>query len=484
MFGENVAQAMQFAQSGAADAAIVALSLALAPNVEGPDGVFEIPSATYPRMDQGGVILRWAADPDAARALRGFLLSADGRAILERSGFRPAGSGSRGLDRALGERSAGGRDHAGAAGDWDSHRVLAASSRRGAGSSWSRRSSRCRSCCRRPSSASTCWWRSARAARSAARTRGWPAHGLPFTFEGLLIASVLYSLPFAVQPFARRVRGGRSPAARGVVVASACRGSRRSGGVVLPLSVRGLVTGIVLSFAHTLGEFGVVLMVGGNLPGVTRTVSISIYDAVQALDYAAASRTSLLLLIVSFVILVVHLFAAADGMDQAAALAPGPEGSVLQMDVEQRFASGFSVCASLDVRLRPGSMLVLFGPSGAGKTTILRQIAGLERPDAGTIRFGDEVWCDIAGQQWRPPQERRVGVVFQEPTLFPHLTVRDNIRYGVRPGQIGISDCEQIRRQIRSAEEIARCWGSRISKIATRGRCRAGKRSGSRWRAR
>ena len=74
--------------------------------------------------------------------------------------------------------------------------------------------------------------------------------------------------------------------------------------VVIPLSLRGLVTGIVLSFAHTLGEFGVVLMVGGNLPGVTRTVSISIYDSVQSLDYAAASRTSLLLLIVPFAILV------------------------------------------------------------------------------------------------------------------------------------------------------------------------------------
>src|SRR5207244_7196018 len=73
--------------------------------------------------------------------------------------------------------------------------------------------------------------------------------------------------------------------------------------IVLPLSVRGLVTGVVLSFAHTLGEFGVVLMVGGNLPGVTRTVSISIYDAVQSLDYGAASRTSLFLLIVSFLLL-------------------------------------------------------------------------------------------------------------------------------------------------------------------------------------
>ena len=87
VLGENVAQTMQFAQSGAADAAIVARSLTFAPDIKGTGRVFDIPPATYPRMDQGGVIMRWAADPEAARALRGFLLSADGRAILERSGF-------------------------------------------------------------------------------------------------------------------------------------------------------------------------------------------------------------------------------------------------------------------------------------------------------------------------------------------------------------------------------------------------------------
>ena len=127
-------------------------------------------------------------------------------------------------------------------------------------------------------------------------------HGLPFTFEGLLIASVLYSMPFAVQPFAAEF----ASVDRRLLEASWSLGVSRLDTfrrIVIPLSVRGLVTGIVLSFAHTLGEFGVVLMVGGNLPGVTRTVSISIYDSVQSLDYAAASKTSLLLLIVSFVIL-------------------------------------------------------------------------------------------------------------------------------------------------------------------------------------
>ncbi len=127
---------------------------------------------------------------------------------------------------------------------------------------------------------------------------------LPFSFQGLLIASVIYSLPFAVQPFSA---GLKSVDPR-LIEASWCLGESRAATfvrVILPLSVPGLLTGMILSFAHTLGEFGVVLMVGGNLPGATRTVSISIYDAVQALNYQAAGQTSLLLLAVSFVILAI-----------------------------------------------------------------------------------------------------------------------------------------------------------------------------------
>ena len=127
---------------------------------------------------------------------------------------------------------------------------------------------------------------------------------LPFSFEGLLLASVLYSLPFAVQPFASAF----ASVDRRLIEASRCLGSsswktfRR---VVLPLSLPGMVTGMILSFAHTLGEFGVVLMVGGNLAGRTRTASISIYDDVQALNYDAAFQTSLVLLGVSFAVLAV-----------------------------------------------------------------------------------------------------------------------------------------------------------------------------------
>jgi molybdate transport system permease protein len=127
---------------------------------------------------------------------------------------------------------------------------------------------------------------------------------LPFTFEGLLVASVLYSLPFAVQPFA----AGLAAVDPHLVEASWSLGVSRLATffrVQVPLARPGIITGLVLSFAHTLGEFGVVLMVGGNLPGVTRTVSIAIYDDVQALDYGGAAETSALLLGISFAVLAV-----------------------------------------------------------------------------------------------------------------------------------------------------------------------------------
>jgi molybdate transport system permease protein len=130
----------------------------------------------------------------------------------------------------------------------------------------------------------------------------WTGHGLAFTFGGLVLASILYSLPFAVQPMAAAfAQLDRSlPEAAATLGASRWTTFTR---VVLPLSIEGVVAGGALSFAHTLGEFGVVLMVGGNLPGVTRTVSISIYDQVQALDYRAANATALALLAFSFLVL-------------------------------------------------------------------------------------------------------------------------------------------------------------------------------------
>ena len=127
-------------------------------------------------------------------------------------------------------------------------------------------------------------------------------HTLPFSFAGLLVGSVLYSLPFAVQPFTTAF----SAVDRSLIEAAQTLGASRRRTllqVALPLSLTGVLSGVVLSFAHTLGEFGVVLMVGGNIPGVTRTVSIDIYDQVQATNYTQANQTALALLLFSFVVL-------------------------------------------------------------------------------------------------------------------------------------------------------------------------------------
>ena len=125
---------------------------------------------------------------------------------------------------------------------------------------------------------------------------------LTFSFTGLVIASCVYSLPFAVQPMQNAFE---SVPLQMLEFASTQGASRidRFLSVAAPLSARGFVSAAVLAFAHTLGEFGVVLMVGGNIPGETRVVSIAIYDHVETLNYAAAHRMSLLLIAFAFVVL-------------------------------------------------------------------------------------------------------------------------------------------------------------------------------------
>ena len=125
---------------------------------------------------------------------------------------------------------------------------------------------------------------------------------LTFSFFGLVIASCVYSLPFAVQPLAAAFESiGRQP-----LEAARTLGASRINAflsVVVPMAAPGFLGASVLSFAHTLGEFGVVLMVGGNIPGETRVISIAIFDHVEALDYASAHRLSALLLAFAFVVL-------------------------------------------------------------------------------------------------------------------------------------------------------------------------------------
>lgn len=125
---------------------------------------------------------------------------------------------------------------------------------------------------------------------------------LPFTFWGLVVASVVYSLPFVVQP----VQNAIAAVGRGPLEVAATLHARPLDSfftVVLPLSWPGFLTAIILGFAHTVGEFGVVLMIGGNIPGETRVISMQIYDHVEALDYAQAHGLAAVLVVFSFLVL-------------------------------------------------------------------------------------------------------------------------------------------------------------------------------------
>ena len=125
---------------------------------------------------------------------------------------------------------------------------------------------------------------------------------LTFSFTGLVIASCIYSLPFAVQPIMSAFESVRQSDLEAAWTLGA---SRRDAffSVALPQSMRGYLNAAVLSFAHTLGEFGVVLMVGGNIPGETRVIAIDIYDQVESLNYAAAHQLSAILLLFAFAVM-------------------------------------------------------------------------------------------------------------------------------------------------------------------------------------
>jgi len=131
---------------------------------------------------------------------------------------------------------------------------------------------------------------------------------LPFTFSGLVVASAFYSLPFMVQPIQNAMEAMGS---RPLEVAASLHASPMDAffSVVVPLCKPGFVTGAIMCFAHTVGEFGVVLMVGGNIPGVTRVVSVQIYDHVEAMEYSDAHRLAAVMLGFSFVVLLaLHIY--------------------------------------------------------------------------------------------------------------------------------------------------------------------------------
>ncbi|KAF4533773.1 hypothetical protein B566_EDAN005823 [Ephemera danica] len=216
---------------------------------------------------------------------------------------------------------------------------------------------------------------------------------LPFTFAGLVVASVIYSLPFVVQPIQNAFEAiGERP----LEVAATLRASPWDTfwSVAVPLAKPGFLSGAILGFAHTVGEFGIVLMIGGNIPEQTRVVSLS-----------RAAR-------------LVHL-------------QPSPAQGVMSGEIRARFCvDRGSFRLDLDLALPGRGITALFGHSGSGKTTALRVIAGLERVPGALVAIGDAVWQDDSRGLFVPPHRRALGMVFQEASLFPHLSVRCNMEFG------------------------------------------------------
>ena len=247
-------------------------------------------------------------------------------------------------------------------------------------------------------------------------------HSLLFSFAGLLLGSVLYSLPFAVQPFTAAL-AGVDPR---LLEASWCLGVSRARTfvrVVLPLAAPGLLSGMVLTLRPHAGRVrrgahGGRQPRGPHAHGLHLHLRLGAGAGLRGGGPHVARAAAALLRCAG-----AHVWAAAQGVD---AMAPP-----LVVDLERRFGRGPTVRARLELPATPGRVAVLFGPSGAGKTTVLRCLAGLDRPESGRILFQGETWCDTATGVFLPPQRRRVGLLFQDYALFPHLSAEQNVQYGL-----------------------------------------------------
>lgn len=220
--------------------------------------------------------------------------------------------------------------------------------------------------------------------------------------------------------------------------------------IVLPLALPGVIAGVMLSFARALGEFGATLMLAGNIPGQTQTIPMTIYFAVEAGEMQEAWQWSLAILGISF-----FSIAAVNGWQRRRGVGYKPQRQGETADVA--IANPMPLVAPPKTQpIAPANLLVdlekqlpgfvlqvrftanqhplgVLGASGAGKSLLLRCIAGIETPTSGRIVLNGRALFDAAQQINIPSRDRRVGVLFQNYALFPHLTVAENITFGIAP---------------------------------------------------
>ncbi|MBJ7900552.1 MAG: molybdate ABC transporter permease subunit [Cyanobacteria bacterium RI_101] len=277
-----------------------------------------------------------------------------------------------------------------------------------------------------------------------------------FTWQAAVVSAVVVSFPLMY----RTTLGAFEQIDRDLLAAARTLGHSEWSIfwlVMIPLAYRGIVGGTILAFARALGEFGATLMLAGNIPGQTQTLPLAIFFATESGDYETAGVWVAILLLISLSIIITVNFWAESSQKPSGSflnlflwklaqkiahisqnlthplnerqgdyVSPNFEG--LSLEIEKTLAN-FNLRISLEGDRQP---LGLLGASGSGKSMTLRCIAGLEAPDRGRILVNGAVWFDAQRRVNLPPCRRRVGFVFQNYALFPHLTAYQNIAFGVQ----------------------------------------------------
>ena len=229
--------------------------------------------------------------------------------------------------------------------------------------------------------------------------------------------------------------------------------------IIFPLAKPGLVAGTLLAFARALGEFGATLMLAGSIPGKTQTIPIAIYLAAESGEMDRALGLVIVLLIISLGILLSinygdrftrNLFANRYRGSQASRSYIPIDNPSLEVDIQKQLPDFLlDIAFRIDRTTNP---LGILGVSGSGKTTLLRCIAGLETPDRGRIVLNRRVLFDSAKGINLAPQERQVGLVWQNYALFPHLCVGENIAFGMSNKIDNAAIEREIRQQLQQVE--------------------------------
>jgi molybdate transport system permease protein len=231
--------------------------------------------------------------------------------------------------------------------------------------------------------------------------------------------------------------------------------------IILPLAKPGIITGTLLAFARALGEFGATLMLAGSIPGKTQTIPVAIYLAAESGAMDRAMGLVLILLAISFAITFglnyqyqgKNNYWRQSYQGRSAKSNGKPLGNIhLEVNIHKQLPDFLlNIAFKIDDAQNP---LGILGVSGAGKTTLLRCIAGLETPDRGVILLNHKILFDSAKNINLPPQERAIGLVWQDYALFPHLTVGENIAFGMSAKQSNSLVEQEIDRQLQQVELI------------------------------